>query len=328
MKKLSMLMLAVASTIWISCNNNPAKENNQEEHSEMSHAHEEGNHHGEHIYTCPMGCEGGQSNKPGKCPKCGMDLVHSDKSLNNKKYFIDYKAIPTELEAGMEGMLSFTPKDAANSDAPVPLDIVHDKKIHLIIVSKDLSYFEHIHPEYQSDGSYRIEVLPKDKDYTNGIGHNETKFPYGGEYIMFQDYAPTGSGHQLSRIPITMKGKEKAPVKYTKENLGWSKDGYKVDLSFDKKSLKAKEMAGLKVNITKGGKLVTNLENYLGALGHMVVISENTEKYLHVHPMDSETKGPAILFHSTFDEPGIYRAFLQFKHDGKLQTADYVIQVQ
>ncbi|GAA4381099.1 DUF305 domain-containing protein [Hymenobacter koreensis] len=27
------------------------------------------------VYECTMGCEGSTSNKPGKCPKCGMDLV-------------------------------------------------------------------------------------------------------------------------------------------------------------------------------------------------------------------------------------------------------------
>ncbi|WP_303309775.1 heavy metal-binding domain-containing protein [Hymenobacter sp. BT730] len=26
------------------------------------------------AYVCPMNCEGSASNKPGKCPVCGMDL--------------------------------------------------------------------------------------------------------------------------------------------------------------------------------------------------------------------------------------------------------------
>ncbi|UOQ70013.1 heavy metal-binding domain-containing protein [Hymenobacter cellulosilyticus] len=26
------------------------------------------------LYECPMGCEGSQSDKPGKCPVCEMDL--------------------------------------------------------------------------------------------------------------------------------------------------------------------------------------------------------------------------------------------------------------
>jgi hypothetical protein len=26
-------------------------------------------------YECPMGCAGSQSNKPGKCPTCEMELV-------------------------------------------------------------------------------------------------------------------------------------------------------------------------------------------------------------------------------------------------------------
>lgn len=27
------------------------------------------------AYVCPMGCEGGESNQPGTCPTCGMELV-------------------------------------------------------------------------------------------------------------------------------------------------------------------------------------------------------------------------------------------------------------
>ena len=30
-----------------------------------------------YAYICPMGCEGSGSDKPGKCPKCGMNLVKS-----------------------------------------------------------------------------------------------------------------------------------------------------------------------------------------------------------------------------------------------------------
>lgn len=28
-----------------------------------------------HAYSCPMNCEGSGSDKPGRCPKCGMNLV-------------------------------------------------------------------------------------------------------------------------------------------------------------------------------------------------------------------------------------------------------------
>ncbi len=31
------------------------------------------------AYICPMHCEGSESNEPGKCKVCGMDLVKNEK---------------------------------------------------------------------------------------------------------------------------------------------------------------------------------------------------------------------------------------------------------
>lgn len=318
------ILLAMAGVTWIGCN---SKTNETTMTMETAHDHSHNHEHGgEHIYSCAMHPEV-TSNQPGQCSKCGMNLEHTDHASNGKKYHMAYKSEPAQMEAGKPSELYFTPKEEGNDKAIVPLELVHEKKIHLIIVSKDLSYFEHIHPEYQADGSYKIDVLPADKAYTNGIGHNETRFQYGGEYIMFQDYSPSGAGHQLGRIPLIVKGKEKPAVKYTADNRVWSANGYRVELSFDKGTVKTGDMLAMKVNVTKDGKPVTNLENYLGALGHMVVISEDTEQYLHVHPMDSDKKGPEIQFHTTFEKPGIYRAFLQFQHEGKIQTSDFVVKV-
>jgi len=39
---------------------------------------------GKAAYVCPMGCA--ESDKPGKCPKCGMDLVEKKRDPAAKKY--------------------------------------------------------------------------------------------------------------------------------------------------------------------------------------------------------------------------------------------------
>ncbi|MGZ5283497.1 MAG: heavy metal-binding domain-containing protein, partial [Bacteroidia bacterium] len=276
---------------------------------EAAHDHGKDGEH-QHTYSCPMHPEV-ISDKPGKCPKCGMDLVHTDTQASTDKYLMIYKSEPVQIEAGKPAKLSFKPSKEGKSDELVPLDVVHEKKIHLLMVSKDLSYFAHEHPDYSADGNY---------NWTH-------TFPTGGEYILFQDYAPTGSSHQLGRQEIKVSGKEKPAVKYTSEKRTWEGNGYKTVLESDKTPLKKGESAALKVIVTQNGKPVTDLSNYLGALGHMVVISEDTKEYLHVHPMDSDKKGPEISFHSGFPKGGIYRVFLQFQHNGKIQTADFTIKV-
>ena len=108
--------------------------------------------------ACPMHPE--VTGKVGDtCPKCGMklELVSEEKTANTNTYFMDFKAVPV-VRAGEPSTFSFTPSIKGKTES-VALDVQHDKKIHLIIVSKDLSYFDHVHPALQSDGSYKISVL-------------------------------------------------------------------------------------------------------------------------------------------------------------------------
>jgi hypothetical protein len=59
-------------------------------------------------------------------------------------------------------------------------------------------------------------------------------------------------------------------------------------------------------------------EPYLGAGGHLVALREGDMAFLHVHPTGD---GPS--FGATFPTEGRYRLFLQFKHDGRVQTVAF-----
>jgi hypothetical protein len=78
------------------------------------------------------------------------------------------------------------------------------------------------------------------------------------------------------------------------------------------------------LNVTRNGAEVTDLQPYLGAYGHLVAIRTDDLAYLHVHPEEGEP-GPEIAFHAEFDETGRYRLFLDFKHRGRVHTADFTI---
>ncbi|MDB5236337.1 MAG: hypothetical protein JWR44_3330 [Hymenobacter sp.] len=268
-------------------------------------------HEGSHMYACPMHPEVTSTKEGEKCPKCGMALVHNDQVSNGKTYQMQFAPTPMQLVAGQPVTLTYTPQEVGNEKAPVPLSLVHEKKIHLIIVRKDLSAFYHEHPEYTAEGNYRAPFT----------------FAKGGDYVLFQDYTPAGSGHQLGRQPVSVQGPKYTPVKFSKDQMQWQKNGYQATLSFDK-DLKVGQLLAMKINLTKGGQPVTDLDNYLGALGHVVVISEDTEHYLHVHPNDQADKGPAIGFNTSFEKPGLYRVFLQFNHAGQIHTGDFTINVK
>jgi oxalate decarboxylase/phosphoglucose isomerase-like protein (cupin superfamily) len=63
-------------------------------------------------------------------------------------------------------------------------------------------------------------------------------------------------------------------------------------------------------------------EPYLGAGGHLVALREGDMAFLHVHPMDD-----GAHFAATFPTAGRYRLFLQFKHEGQVQTVAFTQEV-
>ena len=264
-----------------------------------------------HVYSCPMHPEV-RSDKPGSCPKCGMALEHSDQPAggDDKTYQMQFTTQPAQPTAGQPVTFSFRPQLAGQEKAPVPLAVVHEKKMHVIIVRKDLSEFFHQHPTFTAQGTYDVPFT----------------FKTGGDYVVYEDYTPVGEGHQLGRQVLSVAGPVNKPVVFEQDAMRWSKDGYEAVLSFDK-PVRVGQPLFVQVKVTKGGQPVTDLDNYLGALGHMVVISQNTEQYLHVHPQDQADKGPVIGFRTGFDKPGLYRVFLQINHGGQIRTADFTVNV-
>lgn len=281
----------------------------------------------ENTYACPMHPEVvGEEGET--CPKCGMkfELVSEEKASNTNSYFMAFSASPA-LEAGKASVLSFTPSIKGNESEMVPLDIQHDKKMHLIVVSKDLSYFDHIHPEFQPNGAYSINVLAKGVDYTNGKFRNETKFEQGGDYALFADYVPTGANHQLERIEVAVSGAPYKSQTYATPKTVSITDGYEISLVPEGGKFFSEGTTHIAAIVRKDGKEVPadSFENYLAAKAHVVVISEDTQNYLHVHP---EVVDGRLDLHTTFGKTGIFRGWLQFQTNGQVHTADFVINVE
>ncbi|MFK7696558.1 hypothetical protein [Paenibacillus sp. HJGM_3] len=191
-------------------------------------------------------------------------------------------------------------------------DISHEKKMHLIVVSDDLSYFNHIHPEYKEKGRFEID----------------TQFPAPGGYKLFADYVPTGGSAVTKSERITVGGTKPAPAPIVPDkDLTRSVAGKQVTLTIDHL------MAGMQANLTfriveeKTKQPITDLQPYLGAVGHVVILSADAEQYLHVHPTEEKAKGPDAKFMTTFPKSGIYKIWGQFQHNGQVFTVPFVVQV-
>jgi hypothetical protein len=292
-----LLVPAFALFILAACNSEAAHHS----HDQDSTAHV-------HTYACPMHPE--VTGKEGDtCPKCGMKLEHSDASAAKGSYTMQFSSVPAVIRPNEEVTLSFVPKAAGSSDQ-VALEVQHEKKIHLILVSDDLSWFDHIHPEYNADGSYSVK----------------TRFPQAGSYKAFADFKPAGSGAVVEKIDVKVEGQPSAAKTFSGNKLTGSSSNY----SFELKPTGGKLVTGALMHIAgivkKDGKEIdaNTLDNYLGAKAHFVVISLNDKEYLHVHPAVSDGQ---FDLHTNFSKPGIYRGWAQFNADGKIHTIDFTMNV-
>ncbi|NQX60018.1 hypothetical protein [Paenibacillus qinlingensis] len=164
-------------------------------------------------------------------------------------------------------------------------DTVHEKQMHFIIVSKDLSFFNHIHPDYEGNGEFTIT----------------TQFPTSDEFKMIADITPTGMGAMSKSQWITVQGEQSAQKSIDPDtSLTKLVDGKEVTLSID--HLMAGTELNLNFNIkdSQSKQPVKDLQPYLGAVGHVVILTQDAENYLHVHPTDEKASGPDAKFMTTF----------------------------
>ena len=76
------------------------------------------------------------------------------------------------------------------------------------------------------------------------------------------------------------------------------------------------------------GNPINELEPYLGSAGHVVIVSEDMNEFLHVHPSDENTNGQEVVFLTSFPRTGRYKIWGRFKYKGELYTVPFVINVK
>lgn len=272
-------------------------------------------------YACPMHADV-RSDRAGKCPVCGMDLVAVNPGVSNN-FDVVVTAKP-DPEAGKKTTIELEVVDDGKARVK-DFEVVHEKKLHLLMVSKDLSWFAHEHPELQPDGTLTL-------DFT---------FPAGGLYTLYADFRPAGALGQVIQKPITVSGEAGPPVALRQDDLTKAKAIANHQVRMKASSLTSGDNVTLEFFITKGGRPVKNLTPYLGAQGHCVIISQDGSKFLHSHPneggdhdhapgsaphKDAATPGK-VSFSTQFPTPGLYKVWGQFLHGDEMIIADFVVDV-
>lgn len=183
-------------------------------------------------------------------------------------------------------------------------DVEHDKRMHLIVVRRDTTGFQHVHPEMAPDGTWSVPLTTAS----------------AGSYRAFADFTPTGGDATTLGVDLVAPGVFE-PVTHAPSRTA-QVDGYTVELSGD---LVAGQASPVTLTVRRGGVPVTDLQPYLGANGHLVALREGDLAYLHVHPQETVTAGPEIPFVAEVPTAGSYRLFLDFQHDGVVRTAEFTV---
>ena len=187
----------------------------------------------------------------------------------------------------------------------------HEKQLHLIVVRRDLTGYQHVHPTLAADGSWATTV--------------DLHRP--GQWRVLADFDPAGD------IPPLVLGTDLAvpgnysPVAVADGDDSVTVDGYSVRRTGNLSPTAANPVA-FTVARTDGAPV--DLQPYLGADGHLVVLRAGDLAYAHAHPVtaasDMGAGAQGMAFSVETPGAGAYRLFFEFDDAGRVHTATFTAQ--
>jgi Heavy metal binding domain len=262
------------------------------------------------THWCPMHPDV-RSASDAKCRICGMALVKIPPPRVGE-YRLDVTLIPRR-GGGISG-LRFMVRDPETNDRVPGLMEVHERPFHLFVISRDLATFAHLHPVLEADGSLRLEhELP------------------AGEYMLVADFLPAGGTPQMVQRAVVTPGypgplfAQPADIRMipAEHEIG----GLRVRMQAAPPAPRRETLIRFELSDMATRQPVTDLEPYLGASGHLLIVNQDLTAAVHGHPEGAGTRGPSVTFGPVFPAPGRYKLWVQFQRHGAIVTAPFVIDV-
>jgi Heavy metal binding domain len=254
------------------------------------------------AYVCPMDREI-RSSGPGKCLRCGMALVAG--VPDQTEYHVDLSVTPRPARPNETVHLTFAVFDPWK-DRPVDkFTVVHEKLFHTFIVSRDLQFFVHDHPVWR-DGAFHFDIA----------------FPKPGMYRVLGDFYPEAAAPQLVSETVFVAGDEPPPAPLTRDYSAKDAANLKVEFSTSPENPVAGLTTQIRVHLAPG----EGLQQYVGAWGHMLAVSDDLIDMIHTHPYIADGS-PQMQFSLTFPRPRVYRVWVQFQRNGVVNTAHFDVPV-
>ncbi|MFI6234841.1 copper resistance protein CopC [Micromonospora sp. NPDC050784] len=188
--------------------------------------------------------------------------------------------------------------------------VVHDKPLHLIVVGRDLTGYQHLHPTMAPDGTWSVPLT----------------LARPGGYRVFADFSVTAADG--TQRPLVLGVDHIVPGAHTPTALPPAQTQatagpYAVSMTG---TPTVGVTAPIHFQVSADPTIPAQLERYLGAYGHLVVVREGDLGYVHVHPEEELVDG-TVKFWLTAPSSGRYRAFFDFQVAGKVHTGEFTINV-
>ena len=207
------------------------------------------------------------------------------------------------------GMLRFR-VPGANGKLIRHLEHIHEKPMHVLVISHDRQSFAHIHPEVNEEGIWEVP-------YT---------FPHAGRFRVYSDYTPPSGNQRLEHYDVDATGPVPGPAAptinpgVTLENVSPVRAGEDVELVF------------------RVGDSIRGWQPYLGAWAHVIIAGEGLSSLLHAHPIDATPQGEVhdhtripppdrVCVAANFASPGQYKLWFQLQLGAEVVTIPFTLPV-
>ncbi len=228
----------------------------------------------------------------------GLSTTQGDASISPASFTVT---------AGHSRPLRFRVLDRTGAPVRSGYELEAQRRLHLILVRRDLTGYQHLHPAMAPDGTWAVPL----------------KVAEPGAYRVFADFQRDCEKHVLAADLLAPGDFQPRalPAPGTTASVG----GY--DVKFARPDLRAGREALLHFTVTRGGRPVRSLQPYLGARGHLVALRQGDLAYLHAHPEEHGDGGNEIPFAAEFLSAGSYRLFLQFRAGGAVHMVAFTAKV-
>lgn len=235
--------------------------------------------------------------------------------------------LPTDVRPGEPATITVRVTDAETGRLVEDLVRTHQVWMHMIVTRQDLGTFAHIHPEPTgTPGVYRVTA----------------ELPTAGTYAIHTEFRQQGDmADVLAEHEVRVAGPTPAPVGVPAEDVRSQVVAeVRIDLEGDAHVGETSDFT-LRFADAASGRRIDDLQPYLGAAGHVVVMRQDGSMFGHRHAETFDDQGrpvfalpgtefgPELDLHVRFDIPGAYRLWAQFRlGDGTVVTAPFVVHAR